>query len=56
MISIGACRPNQRELPWDLLARARLIVDSRDAALRESGDVVMAIVAGLFTAQHIALS
>ena len=54
VISVGACRPNQRELAPDLVVRARLIVDSREAALRESGDVVMAIAAGLFTDQHIA--
>ena len=36
-----------------LVARARLYVDSRAAALVESGDVVMGMASGLFTATHI---
>ena len=54
VISVGACRPNQREMPAELVTRARLIVDSRAAALRESGDVVMGIAEGRFTERHIA--
>jgi alanine dehydrogenase len=53
VISVGACRPTQREMDPDLVARARLFVDSRDAALVESGDVVMAIQEGRFGADHI---
>jgi ornithine cyclodeaminase/alanine dehydrogenase-like protein (mu-crystallin family) len=51
-IAIGACRPSQREIDPDLVARARLVVDSRDAALQESGDVVQAIREGRITAGH----
>ena len=40
VMSVGACRPNQREMDPALVARARLFVDSRAAALVESGDVV----------------
>lgn len=40
VVSVGACRPNQREIDPELVRRARLIVDSRAAALRESGDVI----------------
>ena len=54
VISVGACRPNQREIDPVLTARARLFVDSRDAALVESGDVVMGIAEGRFGADHIA--
>jgi ornithine cyclodeaminase/alanine dehydrogenase-like protein (mu-crystallin family) len=53
VIAIGACRPSQRELDPDLVARASLFVDSRDAALQESGDVVQAIREGRFDASHI---
>jgi alanine dehydrogenase len=53
VISVGACRPNQREIDPVLTARARLFVDSRAAALVESGDVVMGIAEGRFTADHI---
>ena len=54
VISIGACRPNQREMDPALLRRGRLFVDSRAAALVESGDVVMGIQEGHFAASHIA--
>lgn len=54
VISVGACRPNQREMDPTLVARARLVVDSRAAALQESGDVVMGIREGRFHADHIA--
>jgi len=54
VISVGACRPNHREMDPLLVARARVVVDSRAAALAESGDIVMAIRDGLFAAQHIA--
>jgi len=40
--AIGACRPGWRELDDATLHRARLIVDSREAALVESGDVMAA--------------
>src|SRR5215471_6595984 len=49
VISIGACRPNQREMDPALLGRGRLFVDSRAAALVESGDVVMGIQQGHFS-------
>jgi len=53
VISVGACRPTQREMDPALTARARLFVDSRAAALVESGDVVMGIKEGRFGADHI---
>ena len=53
VISVGACRPTQREMDPALVARARLFVDSRAAALVESGDVVLGIQEGRFTAEHI---
>src|SRR5260370_27159556 len=54
VISVGACRPNQREMDTPLVTRARLIVDSRAAALQESGDIVMGIQEGRFGEDHIA--
>jgi alanine dehydrogenase len=54
VISVGACRPNQREMDPALVARARLIVDTRAAALQESGDIVMGIQDGRFGPDHIA--
>src|SRR6476646_10250297 len=40
--AVGACRPDWRELDDALLGRARVWVDSAEAALRESGDVIAA--------------
>jgi|SRR5579859_747844 len=54
VIAVGACLPTQRELDPDLVAHSRLIVDSREAALKEAGDVVMGIAEGRWTAAHIA--
>ena len=53
VISVGACRPTQREMDPALVARARLFVDSRAAALVESGDVVLGMQEGRFGADHI---
>jgi ornithine cyclodeaminase/alanine dehydrogenase-like protein (mu-crystallin family) len=54
VIAVGSCLPTHRELDPLLVARARLIVDSRAAALKEAGDVVMGIAEGRWTAEHIA--
>jgi ornithine cyclodeaminase/alanine dehydrogenase-like protein (mu-crystallin family) len=40
--AVGATRPDWRELDDSLLRSARVYVDSREAALRESGDVIAA--------------
>jgi ornithine cyclodeaminase/alanine dehydrogenase-like protein (mu-crystallin family) len=38
--AVGACRPDWRELDDDLVRHARIYVESREAATRESGDVI----------------
>jgi alanine dehydrogenase len=53
VMSVGACRPTQREMDPELLRRGRLYVDSKAAALVESGDVVMAIKEGRIAESHI---
>jgi alanine dehydrogenase len=53
VIAVGACVPAQRELDPALVARSRLVVDSRAAALKEAGDVVMGINEGRWSAAHI---
>jgi alanine dehydrogenase len=40
--AVGAPRPDWRELDDELLRRARVYVDSREAAMKESGDVIAA--------------
>jgi len=54
VVSVGACRPTQREMPPELVTRGRLVVDTRAAALTESGDVVQGIREGRFGEDHIA--
>ncbi len=54
VIAVGACLPSQRELDPALVARARLLIDSRAAALKEAGDVVLGIAESRWTADHIA--
>lgn len=48
VVSVGACRPDQREMDPLLLTRARVYVDSRAAALVESGDIVLGVQEGYF--------
>ena len=52
--AVGACRPDQREMDAALVARSRLYVDSREGALAEAGDIVLAIRDGAIDASHIA--
>jgi ornithine cyclodeaminase/alanine dehydrogenase-like protein (mu-crystallin family) len=40
VVAVGAVRPDWRELDDDVVRGRRLFVDSREAALRESGDVI----------------
>jgi alanine dehydrogenase len=54
VVSVGACRPDQREMAPELTARGRLFVDSRAAAIVESGDVVIGMREGRFKEDHIA--
>jgi ornithine cyclodeaminase/alanine dehydrogenase-like protein (mu-crystallin family) len=53
VISLGAVRPEQRELDPALVRRSRLFVDSCAAALVESGDVVQGMREGLIAPDHI---
>jgi alanine dehydrogenase len=40
--AVGAARPDWRELDDGVLSRARVYVDAREAAMKESGDVIAA--------------
>jgi alanine dehydrogenase len=52
--AVGACRPDQREMDAALVARGELWVDSREAALSEAGDILLAIADGTIDQNHIA--
>ena len=53
IVAVGACRPDQREMPTALVSRARVFVDSRAAAAREAGDLLIPINEGAFREDHI---
>lgn len=43
-VGVGACRPDWHEIDPDLMRSASVFVDSRDAAFKESGDIILAKV------------
>jgi ornithine cyclodeaminase/alanine dehydrogenase-like protein (mu-crystallin family) len=47
--AIGAYRPDMRELPPEALLRGLLVVETRESALLEAGDVLLAIADGVLT-------
>jgi ornithine cyclodeaminase len=52
--AVGACLPHNRELDTEAVKRSRLIVDRRESALAEAGDVLIPIAEGAFGPEHIA--
>lgn len=52
--AVGAFGATCRELPSELVARSRLFVDSREAALREAGDVMIPMAEGVVRPDVIA--
>lgn len=54
VVAIGSHRPGVRELDERVFARAaRVVVEDRDTALREAGDVVMAVAGGALVASDL---
>ncbi|MFD7311929.1 ornithine cyclodeaminase family protein [Promicromonospora sp. NPDC059942] len=53
VIAVGSHEPGARELPADLLARGTVVVEDPGAALREAGDVVLAIADGALAAEDL---
>lgn len=51
--AIGSYLPEMQEIPAETMSRALVVVDSRAAALAESGDLIQPIRAGLFGEEHI---
>lgn len=50
---IGSHTPDSRELDTETIRRSRLIVDSREACLREAGDIIIPIGEGTITEEHL---
>lgn len=51
--AIGAYTPDMAEIESKLIAQSKLVVDSREAALLEAGDIIQAINHGLITKDDI---
>ena len=52
--AVGAFRPTERELDSDLVARARIVVDTREGCLAEAGDLLIPIATGLLDSKDVA--
>jgi ornithine cyclodeaminase len=52
--AVGSYTPEMQEIDPDLLLRARVVVDAREAVLEEAGDLIIPIRQGLFGEEHIA--
>jgi ornithine cyclodeaminase/alanine dehydrogenase-like protein (mu-crystallin family) len=53
VVAIGSHEPDARETDDTLAARATVVVESRTSALREAGDVILAIESGATTADQL---
>ena len=49
---IGSHTPDARELDADLIRRAKLVGDSREACFREAGDIILPMREGVITESH----
>ncbi len=51
--AIGSYTPEMQETPPETVKRAKVVVDSRSAALAETGDLIQPIRSGLFGEDHV---
>jgi ornithine cyclodeaminase/alanine dehydrogenase-like protein (mu-crystallin family) len=51
--AVGAYRPETRELDTETVVRGRIVVETRDAALAEAGDLLIPMEAGAITESDI---
>lgn len=51
--SIASATPQVRELDSEAIRRSKVVVDSREAALHEAGDLLIPMAEGVITADHI---
>jgi len=50
---IGSHTPNARELDAEIIKRSKLVADSREACLKEAGDIMIPITDGVIAKEHI---
>ncbi len=53
MNAVGSYRPETRELDTEAIRRARVVVETREVALAEAGELLIPIREGLIEAEHI---
>lgn len=51
--AVGSYKPDRREIPGETMARARVVVDEREACLSEAGDLAIPIREGLMKEEDI---
>jgi len=51
--AIGAYTPDTRELDTTTVRRSKVVVDSREAAFKEAGDLLIPIAEKAFSPEHI---
>lgn len=51
--AIGSFKPTEREIPTGTVRRALLVVDDRESALEEAGDLLIPIAEGVLDDDHI---
>jgi ornithine cyclodeaminase len=51
--AVGSFTPAMQEVPGETVARSRIFVDSRDAALAEAGDLILPIEGGLLPRDQV---
>jgi ornithine cyclodeaminase len=51
--AVGAYRPEERELDTETIRRARVVVETRDAAAAEAGDLLLPIAEGAIGWDHV---
>jgi ornithine cyclodeaminase len=51
--AVGSFTPGAREIPAETVLRALVVVDSREAAWAEAGDLIQPVSAGLISRDHI---
>ncbi len=50
---IGSFKPTMQEIPEEIIAKASVVVDQRQAALEEAGDIIIPLNKGLINESHI---
>ena len=53
VVAIGTYKPHLREIPGELVAQSKIVVDTRTACLKEAGDILIPLQEGLISETDI---